>query len=128
MISENISLLKKNQRHQLSKKRLILNKLINIESSFFDNILFSLDLFKESKIVASFLSIKSEIPTAPLNQIVEKYGKVLCLPTIPKNDSGVLVFKRYNAGSLALCSIFNLFAEASCDPRAIFPEASKCND
>ena len=98
MISENISLLKKNQRHQLSKKRLILNKLINIESSFFDNILFSLDLFKESKIVASFLSIKSEIPTAPLNQIIEKYGKVLCLPTISKNDSGVLVFKRYFYG------------------------------
>ena len=50
---------------------------------------------KDSKIVASFLSIKSEIPTAPLNQIVEKYGKVLCLPSMPKNDSGILVFKRF---------------------------------
>ena len=98
MIDENIDLLKKNQRYQSSKKRLILNKSINVDSLFFDNILCSADWFKKSKVVASFLSIKSEIPTAPLNQIVEKCGKVLCLPVMPKNDSGILVFKRYFYG------------------------------
>ena len=98
MIDESISLLKKNQRHLSSNKRLILNKSINIENLFFDNLLCSADWFRKSKIVASFLSIKSEIPTAPLNQIVEKYGKVLCFPTMPKNDSGILIFKRYLYG------------------------------
>jgi len=98
MIGENIDLLKKNQRYQSSKKRLILNKTINVESLFLNNILSRMDWFKKSKIVASFLSIKSEIPTAPLNKIIEKYEKILCLPTIPKNDSGILVFKRYFYG------------------------------
>jgi len=98
MIGENINLLKKNQRYQSSKKRLILKKSINIESLFFDSILCRADWFKKSKIVASFLSIKSEISTASLNQIVEKSGKVLCLPTMLKNDSGILVFKRYSNG------------------------------
>ena len=98
MIGKNISLLKKNQRYQSSKKRLILNKIINPESLFFDNILSNMDWFKKSKIVASFLSIKSEIPTAPLNKIVEKYEKVLCLPTIPKGDLDILIFKRYTYG------------------------------
>ena len=46
MIAENISVLKKNQRHQSSKKRLILSKSINIESLFFDNILHTTDWFK----------------------------------------------------------------------------------
>jgi len=91
-------LLKKNQRYQLSQKRLILNKSININSLFFDNILCSRDWFKKSKIIASFLSIKSEIPTAPLNQVIEKYGKVLCLPKMPKNDSGILFFNKYVHG------------------------------
>ena len=98
MIDENLGLLKKEQRSQSSKKRLILNQSINIESLFFDNILCSTDWFKKSKIVASFLSIKSEIPAAPLNKTIEKYGKVLCLPTMPKNGSGILVFKRYFFG------------------------------
>ena len=98
MIRENIDLLKKNQRYQSSKKRLILNKTINVESLFLNNILSRMDWFKKSKIVASFLSIKSEIPTAPLNGIIEKYEKILCLPAIPKNDSGILVFKRYFYG------------------------------
>ena len=98
MIDENISLLKKNQRHQSSKKRLTLNKSIIIENSFLDNILRSSDWFKKSRIVASFLSIKSEIPTGSLNQIIEKSGKMLCLPSMPKNDSGILTFKRYFYG------------------------------
>jgi 5-formyltetrahydrofolate cyclo-ligase len=98
MIAENISVLKKNQRHQSSKKRLILSKSINIESLFFDNILHTTDWFKKSKIVASFLSIKSEIPTVHLNQIIEKSGKVLCLPLMPKDDSGILTFKKYFYG------------------------------
>ena len=98
MIGENIDLLKKNQRYQSSKKRLILNKTINVESLFLNNVLSRMDWFKKSKIVASFLPIKSEIPTAPLNRIIERYEKILCLPTIPKNDSGILVFKRYFYG------------------------------
>ena len=102
MTDKSISFLKKNQRYESSKKRLILNKSINIESLFFDNILRSTEWFKNSKIVASFLSIKSEIPTIFLNQIVEKYGKVLCLPTMPKNDSGILIFKKYFIGDKLL--------------------------
>ena len=102
MTDKSISFLKKNQRYESSKKRLILNKSINIESLFFDNILRSTEWFKNSKIVASFLSIKSEIPTIFLNQIVEKYGKALCLPTMSKNDSGILIFKKYFTGDKLL--------------------------
>ena len=98
MIDENIDLLKKNQRYQSSKKRLILNKSINIESLFSDSILFNLDWFVKSKIIASFLSIKSEISTASLNQIIERSRKILCLPVMPKNDSGILIFKKYSYG------------------------------
>ena len=49
MNDDNISLLKKNQRYKSSKKRLILNKSIVIESLFFDNILCNIDWFKKKK-------------------------------------------------------------------------------
>ena len=98
MINKNIDVLKKKQRYQSSTKRLTLNKSIYIESLFFDKILCNKNWFKKSTIIASFLSINSEIPTAPLNKILEKFGKVLCLPTMPKNKSGILIFKRYSIG------------------------------
>ena len=59
----NIDFKKKNQRIIAAKKRLILNKSIKFDEDFFENQLLEQKWFRESKIIASFLSIKSEIPT-----------------------------------------------------------------
>ena len=51
--------------------------------------------FHESKVIASFLSIKSEISTLSLNNFINDQGKILCLPTILKKNKGSLEFKSY---------------------------------
>jgi len=51
--------------------------------------------FKNYKIIASFISIKSEISTKFLNEFLLNNGKILCLPII-KNNSETLNFIEYN--------------------------------
>ena len=51
--------------------------------------------FKSYKIIASFISFKSEISTQFLNEFLFNNGKVLCLPII-KNNSEKLNFIAYN--------------------------------
>ena len=51
--------------------------------------------FKNYKIIASFISFKSEISTQFLNEFLLNNGKILCLPII-KNNSGKLNFIEYN--------------------------------
>ena len=51
--------------------------------------------FKNYKIIASFISIKSEISTQFLNEFLLNNGKILCLPII-KNNSETLNFIEYN--------------------------------
>ena len=51
--------------------------------------------FKNYKIVASFISFKSEISTQFLNEFLLNNGKILCLPII-KNNSETLNFIEYN--------------------------------
>ena len=55
------------------------------------------DWFNKGKIIASFISIKSEISTNDLNQYLLSLGKILCLPVI-ENDKEVLIFKKYSIG------------------------------
>ncbi len=50
--------------------------------------------FKNYKIIASFISIKSEIPTQLLNEFLLDNNKILCLPVI-KNNSETLNFVEY---------------------------------
>ena len=51
--------------------------------------------FKKYKIIASFISFKSEISTQFLNEFLLNNGKILCLPII-KNNSETLNFIEYN--------------------------------
>ena len=94
MIKE-IDLLKKEQRNLLSKRRDILKKKINLDDDLFLKKLLSYNWFKDSKVIASFLSIKSEISTTFLNDFINNQGKILCLPVMVKENNGCLVFKSY---------------------------------
>jgi len=86
---------KNNQRNILAKKRakLILEKK-NASLEIIDN-LKKLDNFYSSKVVASFLSIKSEISTIHLNKFIIESGKILCLPAM-NIKSKKLTFRKYN--------------------------------
>ncbi len=86
---------KKYQRKISIKKRAILkNKKSNAFKILPDH-LKDLINFKKYKIIASFISIKSEISTQFLNEFLLNNGKILCLPII-KNNSEKLNFIEYN--------------------------------
>ena len=91
----NISELKKNQRKKYSKKRFILSRSVKFHSDIFYKTLHKHSWFKESKVIASFISIKTEISTLYLNKDIIGSGKILCFPVIEDNINDVLVFKRF---------------------------------
>ena len=95
-MNQDLYLLKKIQRKEQSKKRLLIDTSIVSNNAFY-NKLTKNDWFNSSKIVASFLSIKSEISTDALNQYLLSLGKILCLPII-ENNKEILIFKRYCIG------------------------------
>ena len=107
-MSNIIDLKKKNQRSLQSKKRLILKKTIDTENFFFYKELNKCKWFVESKIVASFISIKSEISTDSINKFLQKSNKVLCLPVIENNMNGGLVFKKYSKKDILIKGKFNI--------------------
>ena len=90
----NIKLQKKNQRVLSTKNRLILQQSIKENNFSFDKILNESYWFEKSRVVASFLSIKSEISTISLNKFILKSRKILCLPVIT-NNKATLIFKQY---------------------------------
>ena len=83
------------QRKISIKKRV---KLKNKNSNAFKTLpdhLKDLTNFKNYKIIASFISIKSEIQTQFLNKFLLDNNKIVCLPII-KNNSETLNFIEYN--------------------------------
>ena len=96
MISKEIDLLKKKQRKIASKKRLILNQSININNEFLKTTLSNLEFFKSSNIVASFISIKTEISTDFINKTILNFGKTLSLPSMVETNGDVLIFRKYS--------------------------------
>ena len=97
-MNQEIYLLKKKQRKEQTKKRSLIDTSI-LSNNFFYKKLNNYDWFNNSKIIASFLSIKSEISTNDLNQYLLSLGKILCLPVIENNEE-VLIFKRYCIGDV----------------------------
>ena len=90
-----INVNKKYQRKISIKKRAILkNNNSNAFKTLQDH-LKDLINFKNYKIIASFISFKSEISTQFLNEFLLNNGKILCLPII-KNNSETLNFIEYN--------------------------------
>ena len=95
-MNQDLYLLKKIQRKEQSKKRSLIDTSV-LSNNFYYKKLTKYDWFNEGKIIASFLSIKSEISTNELNQYLLSLEKILCLPVI-ENDKEVLIFKKYSIG------------------------------
>ena len=95
-MNQELYLLKKKQRKEQAKKRSLIDTSI-LSENFFYKKLTNYDWFNKSKIIASFLSIKSEISTNDLNQYLLSLEKILCLPVI-ENNKEFLVFRRYCFG------------------------------
>ena len=78
----------------LSKRKLIKEKKKNIHRHLSKQ-LSKLENFKKAKIVASFISIHTEISTNELNDFLIHNNKILCLPVI-KNNLKYLIFRKYD--------------------------------
>ena len=92
-----INLEKKKQRKIAAKNRFLIHQstvvnLIDLKKELFTN-----KFFKNKKIIASFLSIKTEISTVGLNNDILGLRKILCLPVMTKN-SDILLFSKYQSG------------------------------
>ena len=82
------------------KQKIIRDKIFNNKPSHFTlnlfNELFEKINFQEINIVSSFISIKSEINTKELNNLIFTKNKILCLPVIEKKNSH-LIFKQFKS-------------------------------
>jgi len=76
--------------------------------------------FKNYKIIASFISFKSEISTQSLNEFLFNNGKVLCLPII-KNNSEKLNFIEYNLKTKLVSGKFGIMQPSDLS-KELFPE------
>ena len=86
---------KKIQRLSSSKKREFIKKN-NLNAQYkLPKQISDIKIFNTAKIVASFISIKIEIPLNILNRFLEISQKIICLPVI-KNDFNYLVFREFN--------------------------------
>ena len=95
-----INLKKIKQRKLYTKKRFKINQYINLKNNKSYEKLEKHDWFQNSKVVASFLSIKTEIPTEKLNKFIQNNKKILCFPVITLHKKQPLLFKRFNEGDL----------------------------
>ena len=88
-----INLKKNDQRKISAKKREALSLKNNTASQILSNHLKNLINFDNYNIIASYISIKSEISTHFLNEFILHSNKTLCLPVIKKN-SETLIFRK----------------------------------
>ncbi len=92
--------LKKNiQRLSSSKKRLLIKKN-NLKAHYeLHKQILNFQNFKNSQIIASFISIKTEISMSILNRFLETSKKKICLPII-KDNLHYLIFREFNKKSI----------------------------
>ena len=90
-----INNLKKKQRNKYFKIRKEINKknIFKLNLEIINN-LFNTKIFQNIKIVSSFFSINSEIPTSSLNEYIISKNKILTFPVI-KKDKKILYFKEF---------------------------------
>ena len=118
----NLSIEKKNQRKLAEKKRLLIHQSFNNRLVDFNKLLQKNKWFKDGKIIASFLSIKTEISTHSLNQLIWESNKTLCLP-VTKYNSDLLTFHRYKKKDKLISGRFNIMEpdhNYECMPDVIF--------
>ena len=115
-----INVNKEYQRKISLKKRATLkDKNSNAFKSLQDH-LKDLINFKNYKIIASFISFKSEISTQFLNEFLLNNGKILCLPII-KNNSETLNFIEYNLKTKLVSGKFGIMQPSDLS-KEFFPE------
>ena len=90
---------KKIQRLSSSKKREFIKKN-NLNAQYkLPKQISDIKIFNTAKIVASFISIKTEIPLNILNRFLEISQKIICLPVIKKNFD-YLFFREFNENTI----------------------------
>ena len=103
-----INFKKKEQRNILTKKRFKINQSISLKENLYYQTLTKYDWFQNANIVASFLSIKTEIPTEKLNNFIENSSKTLCLPVMTLDEKQPLLFKKFNKGDVLKVGSFGV--------------------
>jgi len=117
-----LSIEKNNQRKLAIKKRLLIHQSLSKRLLDFNNLLQKYTWFKEGKIIASFLSIRTEISTNSLNKLIWTSKKTLCLPVI-KHNSDLISFHRYKKTDKLIVGKFGVMEPDSnyeCLPDVIF--------
>ena len=115
-----INVNKEYQRKISIKKRATLKDKNSNASKTLQDHLNGLINFKNYKIIASFISFKSEISTQFLNEFLFNNGKVLCLPII-KNNSEKLNFIAYNVKTKLVSGKFGIMQPSNLS-KEFFPE------
>lgn len=103
----NLILQKTKQRKKATTNRILINKSFQNKLFKFKYQFFEKQWFKKSKIIASFLPIKSEISTDHINRCVLKHNKILCLPVIT-NNLNFLIFREYKLGDKLIVGKFTV--------------------
>ena len=115
-----INVNKEHQRKISIKKRAKLKDKNSNASKTLQDHLNGLINFQNYKIVASFISFKSEISTQFLNEFLLNNGKILCLPVI-KNNSETLNFIEYNLKTKLVSGKFGIMQPSDLS-KEFFPE------
>ena len=102
-----INITKEYQRKISIKKRATLKYKNNNAFKTLQDHLKGLKNFQNYKIIASFISFKSEISTQFLNEFLFNNNKILCLPII-KNNFGRLKFVEYNLKTKLVAGKFGI--------------------
>ena len=111
---------KEYQRKISINKRVIFKNKNSIASKTLPDHLIDLINFNKYKIIASFISIKSEISTQFLNKFLLDNNKILCLPII-KNNSETLNFIEYNLKTKLVSGKFGIMQPSDLD-KEFLPE------
>ena len=113
---------KKIQRLSSLKKREFLQKN-NLNAQYkLPKQISNIKSFKTAQIVASFISIKTEIPLNILNRFLEISQKIICLPVI-KKDFNYLIFREFNKNTILKEGKFNI-PEPVDSSRELLPDLS----
>ena len=86
---------KKLRNKQYEIRRKLFSNSIKIFNELLFEKLFKTDIFLESKVISSFLSIKTEIDTTELNSYILNKNKLLCFPTVIEENSH-LIFRKFS--------------------------------
>ncbi len=116
-----IDILKSLQRKESIKKRKLIFDLKNdsVAMNLFHNFKNSI-LFKKSKIIGSYYSIKDEFETSYINNQIINFNKTLCLPVMQSNSSP-LIYRMINKKTKMIKKKYGIF-EPNFDSKEVSPD------